>query len=135
SPQQDRRRGARRPRRKLPQCVKSWAVPVHLMLPRGWGNRFTVVRFDVPPLVIAIVPARYHSTRLPGKALADIAGRPMIAHVYQRAAAAKSVSRVIVATDDDRIASAVRAFGGEVMMTSTAHQSGTDRLAEAVASL
>src|SRR4051812_3554789 len=101
----------------------------------GFHPNTAVVGFDVHPSVIAIVPARYHSTRLPGKALADIAGRPMIEHVYGRAAAATSVSRVIVATDDERIAGAVRAFGGEVMMTSTAHQSGTDRLAEAAASL
>jgi 3-deoxy-manno-octulosonate cytidylyltransferase (CMP-KDO synthetase) len=89
----------------------------------------------VPPSVIAIVPARYQSTRLPGKALADIAGRPMIEHVYRRAAAARTVSRVIVATDDERIAAAVKAFGGEAVMTSASHQSGTDRLAEVAASL
>ncbi|HEY7057337.1 MAG TPA: 3-deoxy-manno-octulosonate cytidylyltransferase [Vicinamibacterales bacterium] len=84
---------------------------------------------------VAVIPARYQSTRLPGKALADIAGRPMIEHVYRRAAAARSITRVIVATDDQRIAERVRGFGGEAMMTSPAHQSGTDRLAEAVASL
>jgi 3-deoxy-manno-octulosonate cytidylyltransferase (CMP-KDO synthetase) len=84
---------------------------------------------------IAIIPARYHSTRLPGKALADIGGRPMIEHVYRRAAAARSIARVIVATDDERIAEVVRGFGGEAVLTSTAHQSGTDRLAEAAASL
>ena len=89
----------------------------------------------MPPLVIAIVPARYQSTRLPGKALADIAGRPMIEHVYRRAAAARCVSRVIVATDDQRIADTVVRFGGEAVMTSAAHQSGTDRLAEVAASL
>src|SRR6476469_8985142 len=94
-----------------------------------------VVGFVVPPLVIAIVPARYQSTRLPGKALADIAGRPMIEHVYRRAAAARTVSRVIVATDDERIAGAVRAFGGNVVLTSADHQSGTDRLAEVAASI
>jgi 3-deoxy-manno-octulosonate cytidylyltransferase (CMP-KDO synthetase) len=86
-------------------------------------------------LVIAIVPARFQSTRLPGKALADIAGRPMIEHVYRRAAAATTVTRVIVATDDQRIATAVAAFGGEAVMTSPSHQSGTDRLAEVAASL
>src|SRR5438105_3505568 len=83
--------------------------------------------FRIPVSAIAIIPARYHSSRLPGKALADIAGRPMIEHVYRRAAAAASVSRVIVATDDGRIVDAVRAFGGEAVMTSPAHQSGTDR--------
>jgi 3-deoxy-manno-octulosonate cytidylyltransferase (CMP-KDO synthetase) len=102
-----------------------------------------VVRFAVPPdsrpgpsaisapvTAVAIIPARYQSTRLPGKALADIAGRPMIEHVYRRAAAARTVTSVIVATDDERIAAAVRGFGGDVRMTSAAHQSGTDRLAE-----
>ena len=83
----------------------------------------------------AIIPARYQSSRLPGKALADIAGRPMIEHVYRRAAAASSIARVIVATDDRRIFDVVRGFGGEAVMTSPAHQSGTDRLAEAAASI
>ena len=83
----------------------------------------------------AIIPARYESSRLPGKALADIAGRPMIEHVYRRAAAASSIARVIVATDDRRIFDTVRGFGGEAVMTSPAHQSGTDRLAEAAAAL
>jgi len=84
---------------------------------------------------VAVIPARYQSTRLPGKALADIAGRPMIEHVYRRAACARSVTRVIVATDDRRIADAVEAFGGEARMTSPSHESGTDRLAEVAASL
>jgi 3-deoxy-manno-octulosonate cytidylyltransferase (CMP-KDO synthetase) len=86
-------------------------------------------------IAIAIIPARYHSTRLPGKALADIAGSPMIEHVYRRAAAARSIASVIVATDDRRIADVVSAFGGDARMTSAAHQSGTDRLAEVAASL
>jgi 3-deoxy-manno-octulosonate cytidylyltransferase (CMP-KDO synthetase) len=97
-----------------------------------------VVRFAVPPVfgpgphlsAVAIIPARYHSTRLPGKALADIGGLPMIEHVYRRAHAARSVSAVIVATDDERIARAVMSFGGDVRMTAASHQSGTDRLAE-----
>jgi 3-deoxy-manno-octulosonate cytidylyltransferase (CMP-KDO synthetase) len=84
---------------------------------------------------VAIIPARYQSTRLPGKALADIGGRPMIEHVYRRAASAASVTRVIVATDDRRIADAVARFGGEARMTSPSHESGTDRLAEVAASL
>jgi 3-deoxy-manno-octulosonate cytidylyltransferase (CMP-KDO synthetase) len=67
--------------------------------------------------------------------LADIAGRPMIEHVYRRAAAAASVTRVIVATDDRRILDAVHAFGGEAVMTAASHQSGTDRLAEVAATL
>ena len=79
--------------------------------------------------VVAIIPARYASTRLPGKPLAAIAGRPMIQHVYERAARARGVARTLVATDDARIAEAVRAFGGDLVMTG-AHATGTDRLAE-----
>ena len=85
--------------------------------------------------VIAIIPARYQSSRLPGKALADIAGRPMIEHVYRRVAGASSVSSVLVATDDERILEAVRAFGGVACLTSPDHPSGTDRLAEVAAEL
>jgi 3-deoxy-manno-octulosonate cytidylyltransferase (CMP-KDO synthetase) len=80
--------------------------------------------------VVAIIPARYGSTRLPGKPLALIGGKPMIQHVYQSAARARVLDRVIVATDDRRIEMAVKSFGGEVMMTSPKHASGTDRLAE-----
>lgn len=84
--------------------------------------------------VLAVIPARFHSTRLPKKILADIAGKPMIEHVYRRASASR-VHGVIVATDDDRIADAVRAFGGAAIMTRADHVSGTDRIAEVVASL
>lgn len=80
--------------------------------------------------VIAVIPARYGSTRLPAKALAEIDGVPMVVWVWRQASKARSVARVIVATDDERIAGPVRAAGGEVMMTSPAHQSGTDRVAE-----
>jgi 3-deoxy-manno-octulosonate cytidylyltransferase (CMP-KDO synthetase) len=85
--------------------------------------------------VLAVIPARFHSTRLPGKILADIAGKPMIEHVYRRAAAASRVHAVIVATDDERIASAVRSFGGAAIMTRADHVSGTDRIAEVVSTL
>jgi len=85
--------------------------------------------------VVAIIPARYQSTRLPAKALADIAGRPMIEHVYRRASDAQTVTAVIVATDDDRIVRAVEAFGGVAVMTRADHLTGTDRLAEVVSSL
>jgi 3-deoxy-manno-octulosonate cytidylyltransferase (CMP-KDO synthetase) len=88
-----------------------------------------------PPQVVAVIPARYDATRLPGKPLADIAGRPMIEHVYRRAAAARGVDAVVVATDDTRIATAVRAFGGIATMTDSAHRSGTDRIAEVAAGL
>lgn len=83
------------------------------------------------PKVVAIIPARYHSNRFKGKPLAIICGKPMIQHVYERARAASILSRVAVATDDQRIADCVRGFGGEVVMTSGDHVSGTDRLAEA----
>jgi 3-deoxy-manno-octulosonate cytidylyltransferase (CMP-KDO synthetase) len=80
--------------------------------------------------VVAIIPARYGSTRLPGKPLADIGGKPMIQHVYESTLKAPGLDRVLVATDDRRIARAVKNFGGEVAMTSRRHTSGTDRLAE-----
>lgn len=83
--------------------------------------------------VFAVIPARFASTRLPGKILADIAGRPMIEHVYRRASAARLVDAVLVATDDERIAEAVRRFGGAAVMTRPDHVSGTDRIAEVVA--
>ena len=85
--------------------------------------------------IVAIIPARFAATRLPGKPLADIHGKPMIQHVYGRARQALSVDRVLVATEDDRIAAAVQGFGGEAIMTSPRHASGTDRLAEAAADL
>jgi 3-deoxy-manno-octulosonate cytidylyltransferase (CMP-KDO synthetase) len=80
--------------------------------------------------VVAIIPARYGSTRLPGKPLADIGGKPMIQHVYENTYKAKILDRVLVATDDRRIEETVKDFGGEVVMTSKDHASGTDRLAE-----
>lgn len=85
--------------------------------------------------MIVIIPARYASQRLPGKPLLMIAGLPMICHVAMRAMQAQGVSRVIVATDDERIAEAVRLCGAEAMMTSPHHASGTDRVAEAAANL
>ena len=85
---------------------------------------------SAPLTSIVVIPARYESTRFPGKALALIAGRPMIEHVYERAARARGVARVLVATDDDRIAIAVERFGGTAVMTRATHATGTDRLAE-----
>jgi len=85
--------------------------------------------------ITVVIPARYASVRFPGKALAEISGKPMIQHVYERTARAKLISRTIVATDDSRIADAVHRIGGEAIMTSTSHQTGTDRLAEVAASL
>lgn len=80
--------------------------------------------------VIAIIPARYASTRLSGKLLRTIAGKPMILHTLDRVRRSKTVARVIVATDNERIREVVAAYGGEAVMTSTEHQSGSDRLAE-----
>jgi 3-deoxy-manno-octulosonate cytidylyltransferase (CMP-KDO synthetase) len=84
---------------------------------------------------IAIIPARYQSTRLPGKPVLEIQGKTLIEHVYRRVQKAESVARIVVATDDKRIADAVRRFGGDAIMTRIDHQSGTDRLAEAAAGL
>ncbi|MPW36770.1 3-deoxy-manno-octulosonate cytidylyltransferase [Vibrio sp. B1Z05] len=78
-----------------------------------------------------IIPARYQSTRLPGKPLADICGKPMIEHVYQQAIQS-GAEQVIVAIDDERVAEIVKGFGGQVCMTSPSHESGTERLAEVV---
>ena len=84
---------------------------------------------------VAVIPARYNSTRLPGKPLLAIGGRPMILHVVERAGAARSVSRAVVATDDRRVFDAVRAAGFEAAMTRPEHASGSDRLAEVAAAL
>lgn len=77
-----------------------------------------------------VIPARYASTRLPGKPLVDIAGKPMIQHVYERAR--DTGARVVIATDDERIRTAAATFGAQVCMTHTDHRSGTDRLAEVI---
>lgn len=80
--------------------------------------------------VLCVIPARYGSTRLPGKPLALIQGKPVIQRVYERASLARIPDQVLVATDDQRIADVVTAFGGKAVMTSADHPSGTDRLAE-----
>lgn len=82
------------------------------------------------PVVVGMIPARYASTRLPGKVLLELAGKPMIQHVYERCTQATLLDDVIVATDDERVRDVVRACGGRVEMTSSEHSSGTDRLAE-----
>jgi 3-deoxy-manno-octulosonate cytidylyltransferase (CMP-KDO synthetase) len=102
-----------------------------------------VVRFDVPAVpphgsahlpppgrTVAVIPARFASTRFPGKPLADLGGRPLIEHVYRNVADCRAIGTVVVATDDERIKQAVEAFGGRVQMTHAAHVSGTDRVAE-----
>ncbi|MBA4501954.1 3-deoxy-manno-octulosonate cytidylyltransferase [Marinobacterium marinum] len=81
-----------------------------------------------------VIPARYASSRFPGKPLADLAGKPMLQHVYERACESEAV-RVVIATDDDRIAQTADGFGAEVCMTSSDHPSGTDRLQEVVQTL
>jgi len=80
--------------------------------------------------VIAVIPARYASTRFPGKALAQIGGKAMIVRVLERVGRARGIAQVLVATDDERIAGAVRAAGGEAVMTRSDHSSGTERVAE-----
>jgi 3-deoxy-manno-octulosonate cytidylyltransferase (CMP-KDO synthetase) len=85
--------------------------------------------------IIGVIPARYGATRFPGKALADICGKPMIQHVYERTIQVSCFDQVIVATDDVRIQQAVTVFGGNARMTSTQHTTGTDRLAEVAQSL
>jgi 3-deoxy-manno-octulosonate cytidylyltransferase (CMP-KDO synthetase) len=85
------------------------------------------------PTCVVIIPARYASSRFPGKPLVLIAGRPMIQHVYARASQARLVDTVLVATDDRRIVAAVEAIGGQAVITSSAHPSGTDRIAEVAA--
>lgn len=84
---------------------------------------------------IAIIPARYSSTRFPGKMLASDTGKPLIQHVYEQTIRAKHISRVVVATDDERIFSAVRGFGGEAQMTRADHPNGSCRSAEVAANL
>lgn len=83
---------------------------------------------------VVVIPARYASSRLPGKPLADIGGKSMVERVYQQALQS-GASRIVVATDDERVAAAVDAFGGEVCMTRPEHNSGTERLAEVISKL
>ncbi|MBI3784107.1 MAG: 3-deoxy-manno-octulosonate cytidylyltransferase [Deltaproteobacteria bacterium] len=85
--------------------------------------------------VVVIIPARYESTRLPGKPLAVIDGKPMIQRVYERARGIPGIDSVLVATDDQRIAAVIRDCGGAAVMTRSTHVSGTDRIAEAAAAL
>jgi 3-deoxy-manno-octulosonate cytidylyltransferase (CMP-KDO synthetase) len=83
--------------------------------------------------VVVVIPARYGATRLPGKPLVPLAGKPMIQRVFERAKLAKTPSQIIVATDDERILHAVQAFGGEARMTRPDHRTGTERVAEVAA--
>jgi 3-deoxy-manno-octulosonate cytidylyltransferase (CMP-KDO synthetase) len=85
------------------------------------------------PKVVVVIPARFASTRLPGKPLVSFAGKPMIQHVYDRAKQALSVHEVLVATDDQRVMDAVASFGGQARLTRSDHRSGTERIAEVAA--
>ncbi len=87
------------------------------------------------PPVIAVIPARYESSRFPGKPLADKTGKPLIQHVVEQVRQAKRVGRIVVATDDQRIFDAVRRFGSDAVMTRTDHPNGTSRIAEVVAGI
>ncbi|MBM3287233.1 MAG: 3-deoxy-manno-octulosonate cytidylyltransferase [Candidatus Eisenbacteria bacterium] len=85
--------------------------------------------------IVGVIPARYAATRFPGKLLASLGGRTVLGRAHERAAGARSLDRLLVATDDERILREVLAFGGEAVMTRSSHRSGTDRVAEAVSSL
>jgi 3-deoxy-manno-octulosonate cytidylyltransferase (CMP-KDO synthetase) len=85
------------------------------------------------PQVVVVIPSRYAARRLPGKPLVNLAGKPMVQHVYERAKRAQTIHRVLVATDDQRIFDAVQAFGGEARMTRSDHRTGTERIAEVAA--
>lgn len=91
--------------------------------------------FSIGDNVLAIIPARYASTRFPGKPLVDLLGKPMIRHVWERVRQTPGIQRTIIATDDERIRVAAEAFGAEVRMTSPDHPSGTDRLWEVAQAL
>ena len=85
------------------------------------------------PQVVVVIPSRYASSRLPGKPLVPLAGKPMVQRVYERAKLAQTATRVVVATDDQRIIDAVKAIGGEARMTRSDHRTGTERIAEVAA--
>jgi 3-deoxy-manno-octulosonate cytidylyltransferase (CMP-KDO synthetase) len=93
-----------------------------------------MVDSSVPTKILGVIPARFASTRFPGKALAPLAGKPLLQHVFERALLARYLSGVLIATDDEQIAAAARRFGAPVRMTRADHASGTDRVAEVAAS-
>lgn len=102
---------------------------------RGNGGETKVNDPTIPPLVVGIIPARYDSTRLPGKLLEMLGDRSVLRHVYDRACGAHELDRIVIATDDERILREVLAFGATAIMTARSHRSGTDRVAEAAESL
>src|SRR5580692_6141209 len=85
------------------------------------------------PKVVAVIPSRFGSTRLPGKPLVTLGGKPMVQHVYERVKRAQTLHEVLVATDDQRILDVVRSFGGAARMTRADHRTGTERIAEVAA--
>src|SRR5580692_7031958 len=89
-----------------------------------------MVRSRVPSKILGVIPARYASSRFPGKALATLDSRTMLEHVHERVSMARYLSSVVIATDDERIFDAARSFGARVRMTRPEHASGTDRVAE-----
>src|SRR5437870_11555194 len=89
-----------------------------------------MVRSRVPRKILGVIPARFQSTRFPGKVLAPIASKPMLQHVYERASLARYLTSTIIATDDEQVFAAARSFGARVRMTRADHVSGTDRVAE-----
>src|SRR5215471_2319235 len=89
-----------------------------------------MVRSSVPRKFLGVIPARFSSSRFPGKVLALLAGKPMLQHVYERASQARYLTSTIIATDDERVFDAARRFGARVRMTRADHLSGTDRVAE-----
>jgi len=101
----------------------------------AFGNRSLTGSFvlysSVPQRILGVIPARYSSSRFPGKSLISIAGKTMLQHVWERACQARYLTDVVVATDDERIQTAAQAFGARVVMTRADHVSGTDRVAEA----
>jgi 3-deoxy-manno-octulosonate cytidylyltransferase (CMP-KDO synthetase) len=125
--QAERRRSAWHARPVPAHAVLRFVVPV--VLPAGLPDSIR----SSP--VVAVIPSRYLSTRLPGKPLALIGGKTMVEHVHDRVSEARTVGAVVVATDDDRVATAVSDFGGTAVMTRGDHQTGTDRLAEVAADL
>lgn len=114
---------------------KSTSGLIQQLAGKGPGDPKSDSLPTAPLRVIGAIPARYHSTRLEGKPLVDICGKPMIQWVYEQVTKASSIHEVYVATDDQRIHDAVTGFGGQAVMTSPDHPSGTDRIAEAVRDL
>ena len=94
-----------------------------------------MVRSSVPRKILGVIPARFSSTRFPGKVLAPIAGKTMLQHVYERAALSTYLTSILIATDDERVYAAAKNFGARVRMTRSDHLSGTDRVAEAASAV